>query len=436
MHKQSVAVIGGGMAGLSAAYNLQKLGLNATVFERESNVGGRTRSLHVNGYHLDLGAITLTPAYHHTIEMMRELGAGDVLIPREAVMGIVRDNKVHELDLSKPLRSFAMSKLLSNRAKLSLVRIVPTLLRYGSKCQFENMAELEELDIENCQSFALRKLGQELHDYLVDPIIRVNMFNSTSMSSAVDLIWLMKIFSDAKLVQIKGGMGEMSKKIASRLEVRLDSCVDAVVIEGNGVTINQSGNEPERFDGAIIATPPPIAMTIAPWISGPLRGWYEKVHGVKSMTVHVGLSRIPESRAAMIMTPTCAAEDVLGIVLEHNKCPERTPEGNSLITLHMTEAWAQGQQDLDDETIAKNALSCVAPFLGDFSNDIDMVNIHRWDYVDHDRYVGAYKALGEVIPQMREGRVQFSGEYISAGIEGAVISGARCAESISRYLRS
>lgn len=40
MHKQSVAVIGGGMAGLSAAYNLQKLGLNATVFERESNVGG------------------------------------------------------------------------------------------------------------------------------------------------------------------------------------------------------------------------------------------------------------------------------------------------------------------------------------------------------------------------------------------------------------
>ncbi len=53
--KQSVAVIGGGLAGLSAALNLAKHGLAVTVFERSSSPGGRAQTTVKDGYHMNFG---------------------------------------------------------------------------------------------------------------------------------------------------------------------------------------------------------------------------------------------------------------------------------------------------------------------------------------------------------------------------------------------
>ena len=43
--RKRVAVIGGGLAGLSAAYRLQQAGFDTTVYEKNFEVGGRTVSL-------------------------------------------------------------------------------------------------------------------------------------------------------------------------------------------------------------------------------------------------------------------------------------------------------------------------------------------------------------------------------------------------------
>lgn len=52
---QRVAVIGGGLAGLSAALNLAKNGLAVTLFERSVNPGGRAQTTVKDGYYMNFG---------------------------------------------------------------------------------------------------------------------------------------------------------------------------------------------------------------------------------------------------------------------------------------------------------------------------------------------------------------------------------------------
>lgn len=434
MNRKSVAVVGAGMSGLSAAFHLQKAGFDVTVFESQKVVGGRTISDHRAGYNFDLGAITLSPRYTNTIKLLQEIGAGDLLVPSKLIIGFARDGKVHDLDMSRPLRSGFKTKLLSTKAKLTILKLVPLIWRNASKSHFEGMHELKDLDTEHCRSFAMRRLGQELYDYFVDPIIRINMFSTSDTSSLVDLIWLMNN-SGSEILQVKGGMGELSKVIASKLNIRLNAYVQSVATEGDRVVVRQAGLDDQFFDGAIVATPAPRALEITPWLSGPLRNWFSRINGVRSMTVQVGVTRLPESQSSMVLVPTCESNDILGISLDHNKCLDRAPIGKGLITLHMTQSWVNDQQQFDEMSLARSALACAAPFLGDFSNAIDIVNVHQWDYVDHERYVGVYKGLADMLPSLGQGRIQFAGEFISAGIEGAVTSGLLRARSLAKNLQ-
>lgn len=70
-----VVVIGAGPAGLSAASTLAEHGFrDVTVLEKESVVGGKCRSLQVDGHAIDLGANLTTPRYHETRALAERLG--------------------------------------------------------------------------------------------------------------------------------------------------------------------------------------------------------------------------------------------------------------------------------------------------------------------------------------------------------------------------
>ena len=69
-----VAVIGGGWAGLAAAVELAHAGVKVTVFEAAKQLGGRARSVEVNGHTLDNGQHILVGAYAETLRLMRLVG--------------------------------------------------------------------------------------------------------------------------------------------------------------------------------------------------------------------------------------------------------------------------------------------------------------------------------------------------------------------------
>ncbi len=95
-----IAVIGGGWAGIAAAVELTASGKQVTLFEAGRVLGGRARSVTIDGRTLDNGQHILLGAYRDTLALMRQVGANpDQLLDRRPLQ--VADNTGFRLSLAK-----------------------------------------------------------------------------------------------------------------------------------------------------------------------------------------------------------------------------------------------------------------------------------------------------------------------------------------------
>ncbi|MDG1260582.1 MAG: FAD-dependent oxidoreductase, partial [Flavobacteriales bacterium] len=72
MQDQQIYIIGAGVSGLIAAYELEQAGYQPTIIEKSGDVGGRVKTLSEKGYDLDLGFQVLLSAYplaNHYLDM-------------------------------------------------------------------------------------------------------------------------------------------------------------------------------------------------------------------------------------------------------------------------------------------------------------------------------------------------------------------------------
>ena len=90
--RQSVLVIGAGIAGLTAAYQLQKAGYDVQVLEANEEPGGRMRTVDWEGFKVDVGAKFVTSSDKNLLGLVEELGLADQLVggPRQSNHGCWR----------------------------------------------------------------------------------------------------------------------------------------------------------------------------------------------------------------------------------------------------------------------------------------------------------------------------------------------------------
>ncbi len=86
-----VAVIGGGWAGIGAAIELAGAGVETTLFEAGRSLGGRARSITVDGHRLDNGQHILLGAYREILEVMRRIGADPEQLLERRPLQVVDD---------------------------------------------------------------------------------------------------------------------------------------------------------------------------------------------------------------------------------------------------------------------------------------------------------------------------------------------------------
>jgi protoporphyrinogen oxidase len=76
--KEDIVILGAGLAGLSAAYHLQELGLDYQIFEREKSAGGLCRSSDINGFTFDYTGHLLYFRTKYTFKLVNSLIGGNL----------------------------------------------------------------------------------------------------------------------------------------------------------------------------------------------------------------------------------------------------------------------------------------------------------------------------------------------------------------------
>ena len=156
---KSVAIIGGGITGLTASFRLQQNNIPVTLYEAGSRVGGIIRSARKEGYLAEFGPNSILETSPKISALICDLGLEGrrrYSNPDAEKRYIVRGGKPVLLP-SSPLE-FLGAKLFSMGAKLRLLR--EPFIRRAPASADENLAQ-----------FVLRRLGQEFLDYAINPFV-------------------------------------------------------------------------------------------------------------------------------------------------------------------------------------------------------------------------------------------------------------------------
>ncbi len=105
----NVAIIGAGWAGMAAAVALAQTKIPVTIFEAARHLGGRARSVQIEGVELDNGQHVLIGAYRETLRLMRAVGAdpGQLLLRQPFAIEYPGKFRLRTLRLPAPLHLLA-----------------------------------------------------------------------------------------------------------------------------------------------------------------------------------------------------------------------------------------------------------------------------------------------------------------------------------------
>jgi len=152
-----LAVIGGGIAGLAAAWSAQRAGLTVQLFETARQVGGKVRSEQRDGYLIEWGPNSFLGSHDALWQLIEQTGLGPQVVRGKppGARYIYRHRKARQLP-SGP-GSLLTGDYMSLGGKL---RMLAEPFMLGDAQEGETVL-----------AFASRRLGAEAAQYLVTPFV-------------------------------------------------------------------------------------------------------------------------------------------------------------------------------------------------------------------------------------------------------------------------
>jgi protoporphyrinogen oxidase len=249
-----VVVIGGGFAGLSAAWELVQRGIRVTLCEADEEVGGLAGSFEVGGTRLEKFYHHWFTSDTHVVDLVRELGQDGQVVHRPTRTGMYFAHQFFRL--STPLDVLRFTPLtVAGRLRLGLLAL--RARRVG------NWKELEHLTAEE---WLVRLGGREVYEAVWKPLLEGKFGDYAKEISAVWFWNKLKLRGGSRgkggeevLAYYRGGFAALAEQIATAISsqggtIRLSSPVTGLRVRDGQVVGVQTAEGPVHAD-AVLATP-------------------------------------------------------------------------------------------------------------------------------------------------------------------------------------
>jgi oxygen-dependent protoporphyrinogen oxidase len=421
-----VAVLGGGIAGLSCAYELHRTGVPVTVVERE-RLGGVILTRRQGDFLVEGGPDSFLTTKPWAKELCEEIGLGDRLIPTlSRRVYVLSGGRLHPLPeglfLTVPTRvwPFLTSGLLSFAGKM----------RMGLDLVLPRGPEVED---ESIGSFVRRRLGREALEKLAEPImagIYVASADELSLRATFPRFAqmerehrsLIKALRRAPpsgplspFLSLRGGMAELVERLLSRMAgVTFLTGREAVRLERAGaawtVRLNDGALE---ADDVVLAVPAPEAAKLWPGVPG--------IKYVSTTTVSLayrGGPRLPEGTGFVI--PRGEGRKILACTWTSQKFEGRAPADHVLVR-----CFVRGTEG-DAERLAREEMRDILGLTG----DPVLSQVYRWPDRNPVYEVGHERRVREFEAAMPAGLHLCGSGFHGAGLPDCVRDGRAVARKI------
>ena len=350
---KSVAVLGAGITGLTAAYRLSHDGHRVRVFEQSHRVGGAIRTEETDGWLIEGGPNSLLSGEPAASKLIDELGlAGERIVANPGAKNryIVRGGRAIAAPMSPP--SFLSTPLFSPLGKLRLLSEL--FARRRVRTTDVSLAE-----------FVGTHFGQAFVDYALNPFVSgVYAGNPNKLSARHSFPKLWEIeqthgslirgqIAGAKVRRAQGGarpgifsfthgLQTLTDTLAARIPagaIALNASLDAIVPGEKWSVIwhDAGGTHTQAFDAIVVALPAHALaqLRIGALSERPLAALDAMQHPPVS-SLFLGFRREQVSHPLDgfgVLVPELEKRSVLGILFSSSLFPGRAPAGHVALTV-------------------------------------------------------------------------------------------------------
>ena len=398
-----VAIIGGGIAGLSAAYYLEKAKQNGArldwaLFEKSDRLGGVIETEQRDRFVLEAGPDSFLTAKPDAARLCTELGLADQLISSND-----KDRKTYILVKGQLV---PIPQGLEFMVPTRIWPMLTTLLfSFGTKLRMAQelfSARRNEPEDESVGEFVRRHFGQEMVDRVAEPLL-AGVYGGNSERLSVRAVLprfaemeresgsLVRATLKAKAKRLGGKPQPLFTSLKNGMQQMVDALVNA--LPKSSLQLGQknlllrpvnedwqleNGGIQEKFQAVLLAVPALAAAEILRQLHPGLIEGLRRIEYTSSVAVALAYENIELPAGHGFLVPRSEGRKLMACTFVHKKFPYRAPDGKQLLRCFFSSARLSDLLSYSDDDFAAMARQELKDILGTDALPI-FARTFRWD---------------------------------------------------------